>query len=631
MEEITNIYDSRIFIQNRKKISGNLKVCAFTRVSTEHEQQVNALENQNQWITDLINQHPEWEFDTEKDLYVDEGISGTSMNKRKSFNEMISKAKAGVYDLIITREVCRFMRNAKITLMLVDELKQRGVEVYFVNDGIWTFNQDDYFKLTIMATYAEQESRKVSERVFSGQAVARANGRHFGTGNILGYDVVKQDKKCPDSKPTTYVINEEQAETVRLIFNMVLAGYGVKKIKLYLQDNGYKTALGKTKWHESTIERILRRRTYIGEYEYMQSYTIDPLTHERVNQKDKSRRIIKKGNFPAIISKETWEEVQKVLDSRINCYTNGSNQIIKRGILTSNDVYCRKMRCGCGRRFRRDECRDGKLITYKCLQVVEDGSIKERQKRSKQLEDNCCINGIVDWKLDLITLRVFDSLSCNVDEVKEKVLNVIDKAFEGSGGNFRKAKNKEELEKRIQKLENDQKNLLDFLMEGVISKDEFKYKKEEIIREIDEKKSLLKECKEINDNVDEKSRVLKEVRNFIKKSCRFPAVGSEVTSVSDRIIETYVNSIKVCADNVFEYNIRIDPNANYDKPLYVPDEEYIPSVHPASKKLDNSNAVLIKEFQITYNEAKKYANSLGRRAKKDSWDKPATIRIYTNV
>lgn len=133
MEEITNIYDSRIFIQNKKKISGNLKVCAFTRVSTEHEQQVNALENQNQWITDLINQHPEWEFDAEKDLYVDEGISGTSMNKRKSFNEMISKAKAGVYDLIITREVCRFMRNAKITLMLVDELKQRGVEVYFVN------------------------------------------------------------------------------------------------------------------------------------------------------------------------------------------------------------------------------------------------------------------------------------------------------------------------------------------------------------------------------------------------------------------------------------------------------------------------------------------------------------------
>ena len=148
---------------------------------------------------------------------------------------------------------------------------EEGIRPHFA----WSFNKDDYFKLTIMSTYAEEESRKVSERVFSGQATARANGVHFGNGNILGYDLVKGK----NSKETTYIINEEQAETVRVIYNLALQGYGMKKIKNYLEDNGYKTAYGKSRWYVSSIEKILRYKTYIGVYEYMQNVTINPLTH----------------------------------------------------------------------------------------------------------------------------------------------------------------------------------------------------------------------------------------------------------------------------------------------------------------------------------------------------------------
>lgn len=145
-----------------------------------------------------------------------------------------------------------FISNSKLTLVLVDELLECGVEVFFVNDSIWTRNTDDYFKLTIMAQYAEQESRKVSERVFSGQAIARENGVLFGNGNILGYDLIKGKK----SKETTYIINEEQAKTVRLIYELALKGYGAKKIKRYLQDNGYKTATG-VKVPEALIETYI--------------------------------------------------------------------------------------------------------------------------------------------------------------------------------------------------------------------------------------------------------------------------------------------------------------------------------------------------------------------------------------
>ena len=237
MEEIRDKFDARIFLQ-RNQTKNKRRVCALTRVSTQHEQQTNALVNQNQWIVDEISRHSDWEFNIETDLYIDSGVSGTSTKKRAGFNEMIAKAKAGYYDLIVTREVCRFMRNAKLTLNLVDELEKCGVEVYFVNDGIWSFNKDDYFKLTIMATYAEQESRKVSERVFSGQATARANGVHFGNGNILGYDIIKGEK----SYQTTYIVNEEQAKIIKLIYDLALEGLGMKRIKNYLEAKGYKNA-----------------------------------------------------------------------------------------------------------------------------------------------------------------------------------------------------------------------------------------------------------------------------------------------------------------------------------------------------------------------------------------------------
>lgn len=184
------------------------------------------------------------------------------MKNRPEFQKMIQSAKEGQYDLIVVREVCRFMRNAKITLDLVDELLDYEVEVYFVNDGIWSRNRDDYFKLTIMAQYAEQESRKTSERVFSGQAVARENGNIFGNGNILGYRMIVGEK----SKDSHYVIVEDEAETVRKIYELAFKGFGIKKIKHYLEGTNpdgkeYKTATGNTKWYASTIQRILRRPT----------------------------------------------------------------------------------------------------------------------------------------------------------------------------------------------------------------------------------------------------------------------------------------------------------------------------------------------------------------------------------
>ena len=208
-----NYFDISTLDRNRERT-----VVFYGRVSTEHEAQLSALENQMQWYSDQAKYHPNWNV---IDRYIDEGITGTQAKKRPSFLRMIEDAKSGKFDLIVTREVCRFARNTVDTLNFTRELKNIGVEVYFVEDNIWTMDGDGELRLSLMATLAQEESRKVSERVKAGQRISRENGVLYGSGNILGYD----------RKPgETYTINPEQAETVRIIFELYSKGYGEKKV-----------------------------------------------------------------------------------------------------------------------------------------------------------------------------------------------------------------------------------------------------------------------------------------------------------------------------------------------------------------------------------------------------------------
>lgn len=159
------------------------KMVFYGRVSTEHEAQLAALKNQMQWYDDQERYHPNW---TVVDRYIDEGITGTQAKKRPAFMKMLEDARQGKFDLIVTREVCRFARNTVDALVSVRELKKLDIEVYFVEDNIWTLDGDGELRLTIMATLAQEESRKISERVLAGGPVgldtlAAALGEDSGT------------------------------------------------------------------------------------------------------------------------------------------------------------------------------------------------------------------------------------------------------------------------------------------------------------------------------------------------------------------------------------------------------------------------------------------------------------------
>ena len=632
-----NKHDARNVSKSRAIITGKRRVAIDVRVSTEHEQQIDALENQIQWAEELGNDHKDWTFDVNSDLYIERGLSGTTMKKRPEFNRMITLAKQGKYDLIVVREVCRFMRNAKITLNLVDELLDYGVEVYFVNDGIWSRNPDDYFKLTIMAQYAEQESRKTSERVFSGQAVARENGNIFGNGNILGYKMIVGEK----SKDSHYEINEEEAETVRTIYNLALKGMGIKKIKHYLEgDNSesrvYKTAEGKTKWYESTIQRILRRPTYMGAIEHFQSVTENPLTHARRSvQKEQRVKYDLKEKIPCIIEPDIWQAVQVAIDSRVNHNFNSISQSGINGVVTNKNVFCRKMRCGCGRRFKYDEENkpDGIVRgTFRCYSLIDDGSQDVRKKRSEILDDDCSIYGIRDWKMNFITLEVFKYLECDTEKVKGTLIDIINKSYADEGISGYSEEDILKFRKEIDNLNNKNERLLDGFEDGIYSKEKYLERKLRNDTDINRIQEIINKAEAVHAKDEQKEKTLKAVQKFIEETLEFPKVNGYKTKVPEALIEAYVNSIKACANNVFEFNIRINPEVPVQIPIK-PDDEFNPQYDSANVFLDNSDASLIAEFKLTYDDAKRYTSIMKGKYKvlRTHFDKPITVRIYANL
>ena len=312
-------------------------VAIYARVSTEHEAQISALENQVQYYDNLFQYHPEWKL---YKRYIDEGITGTSVNKRQSFLEMMEDAKNGAFDLIVTREVSRFARNTVDTLQQTRTLKKYGVEVYFTEDNIWTMNDEDgELRLTIMATLAQNESKKTSVRVKAGQKISFQNGVIYGNGNILGYDKIGKD----------FIINEEQAKTVRMIYDMYLDGMGMRKIQFALEAAGRKTSTGLTHWYSSYISRILNNPFYCGIILYRKEYVPDYLEQKKVKNWGEVEQIAVEGSHEPIVTKEEFEKVRKMLDSKSFSVNNRG----RRGKHKANDVWCRKLKCYCGASMNR--------------------------------------------------------------------------------------------------------------------------------------------------------------------------------------------------------------------------------------------------------------------------------------
>ena len=439
-----------------------MRVAVYARVSTEHEAQINALENQLEWYKIECSRHSDWEI---VEVYVDQGITGTQAQKRPEFLRMMEDARKDKFDLIITREVSRFARNTVDALSYTRQMKAMGVDVLFINDSINTAADDGELRLSLMSSMAQDESRKISERVKAGQKISREKHILYGNGNILGFR----------RENGTYVPEPEQAETVRLIFQMYSSGkVGLQKIVAELYRLGRLDAGGHVSWDASKVSRVLHNATYKGCICYNKSHSDGYLTQKRIKNLDESSYIYVKGDFEPLVSEEMWERCQQILASRSARVIDENGKKHKYMRNTTKSVWTAKLRCSCGAgfiQFKWRVNRDGAVIHgFQCYRRTRRPSISYLQERGLDLSISCQIKAISEWKLDLMAAKVFEHLTFDKGKTVKEVYKILSRcmAEEKTVRISRKAM----LEKSIAKQRERLDKYIDLCADGIITKQE---------------------------------------------------------------------------------------------------------------------------------------------------------------
>jgi len=313
---------------NKKTFIQKKRVAAYARVSTDFEEQQSSYEAQVDYYTRHIQSNENWQF---VQVYTDEGVSATSTKGRDGFNRMIADAMDGKIDLIITKSVSRFTRNTVDTLTTVRKLKDKGVEVYFQKEAIYTLDSKGELLITIMSSLAQEESRSISENVTWGVRKRFADGKvSLPYKHFLGYE--KGENGLPE-------IVEKEAETVRLIYRMFLEGKTAGAIARYFNDMGAPTPTGKQSWNPATIKNILKSEKYKGSAILQKTYTTDFLTKKKKVNEGEIQQFYIENSHPAIVPPEVYDMVQYEFQKRKSA----------KGYMTGHSPFSGRIVCGqCG-------------------------------------------------------------------------------------------------------------------------------------------------------------------------------------------------------------------------------------------------------------------------------------------
>lgn len=326
------------------------RVAAYARVSSEKEGMLHSLTAQVSHYSGYIRSHPGWIF---AGIYADEGITGTK-SSRPEFARMLDDCRAGKIDLLLTKSISRFARNTVDLLNSVRELKDIGVDVYFEEQNIRTMSGDGELILTILASFAQEESLSASENCKWRIRKRFENGELVSLRFMFGYRISKGKVE----------VDSEQAEIVRMIFRDYIGGMGGDRIAVKLRAMKVPTQLG-GRWDGERVLKIIRNEKYTGNALLQKKYVTDHLTKKQAVNKGQLPKYEALGTHPAIVSQETFDEAQAVLNERLrSCGTRskGVNTYPLSGMI----------RCGqCGKNFKRTAAK-GKAV-WNCPTYYSEG------------------------------------------------------------------------------------------------------------------------------------------------------------------------------------------------------------------------------------------------------------------
>ena len=475
--------------------------------------------------------------------------------------KMIADAKEHKFDLIITREVSRFARNTVDTLQYTRELRRIGVEVFFLNDNIKTFDGDGELRLTIMATLAQDESRKTSIRVKSGQQTSMEKGVVYGNGNILGYKRVGKEM----------VIDPEQAKTVRLIYDLYLAGDGIMKIKYELERRGIKTATGKDSWAPTVISNVLKNTFYYGLITYRKEYVPDYLTQKKVKNKGEVELIQVWGTHTPIVTKEEFDRVQEIMSKRTKVINDKTRErrLQRKNVPTS--LWSKLLRCYCGHSFNRQHfSQKGRrqIYSYICNKKRMEGSEKTRIKKGLPIDNLCMSPTLGEARLEMIAQYIFENYITQKDVISEIAKSILAEHINDKPNNPNQDNIIHTLENDLQKLERRFDVLIELRTDGEIDKETFKRKakeledkKNEVICKINDLKSSSTKISQVNI-----SNKLKQLTHLIDDSI----IIEKNKPIPNCILEAFIKKIIVYPDHL-EWHLRagteIEENNNENEPI----------------------------------------------------------------
>lgn len=425
-----------------------LRVAAYARVSTDKDDQTNSLENQKTYFKNYILDHEDWQL---AEVYYDEGISGTQTKKRQGFRHMIEDAENKEIDLIVTKEVSRFARNTVDTLSYTRKLKDFGVGVIFTLDNIDTRDSDGEFRLTIMASIAQEESRKISERVKWGQKRQMEKGVVFGR-DLLGYTV----------HHGVLAINQEEAPIIKAIFHMYTnEGKGTHVIARELSENGMRPKRVH-QWSNTVILKILRNEKYVGDLCQKKTFTPNYLTHTKKYNHGEEDTVYLKDHHEAIIDRDLWERTQNELERR----SPSADQKLKH----SNRYWCSgKLFCAeCGNRFvsRTKRLKNGEQYkAWRCHATAAHGTLKEDADGNSI---GCNNNSINDKALQACMSYCISLIQSEKDSLREEILSEIALVQK----NTVKKTDTKRIKKKIEQLEIKKRKAIDLMLDELISKED---------------------------------------------------------------------------------------------------------------------------------------------------------------
>ena len=499
-----------------------LRVAAYCRVSTDKDDQTNSLISQRKYFADYITHHDDWVL---KDVYYDEGISGTQTKKRAGFNTMIEEAMQGGIDLILTKEVCRFARNTVDTLSYTRKLKDKGVGVIFTIDNIDTRVSDGELRLTIMASIAQEESRKTSERVKWGQKRRMEQGVVFGR-DLIGYTVRNGE----------LTVNEEEVPIVRAIFHKYTnEGKGTHVIARELLEEGLRPKRVKV-WSNTVILKALRNEKYVGDLCQKKTFTPNYLTHAKKYNRGNEEMVYLKDHHEPIIDRNLWNRTQDELLRR-----SPAGDIKAKH---SNRYWCSgKLYCGlCGQRYvsRIKKLKNG--TTYKawrCYAAANHGT----GKLSDTGEKIGCDNGSINERALLTCVHYcICQLQTNQKELKKEVLQEI-KEIKGIAVKKLTTKN---IREKLDNLNTKKRKAIDLMLDGLISKADLQEQTKWYDEQLEELSVMLGNAEKENKHHSKLIDVFEQNITVLDEIMTFDETNSSLyREILDKMVIYHDNTVEV--------------------------------------------------------------------------------------